>query len=186
MGSPMPLVLFLAGVASVPAVGVESGPPFEHAANRLAAVLAMRYCLLIVKDGEVVHENYFHNDTHTMYELDSLGKTAVAQVRHSSAPPVTHARLSSQLRSPFALSRRSSAWLSRAASLILTAPFWNTASHLQLIGIALVSIGIRKSLRGIYSRRRVALENLSQALGLHMIRMNTSNISRRCSRGPRR
>jgi CubicO group peptidase (beta-lactamase class C family) len=84
----MPLVLFLAGVASVPAVGVESGPPFEHAANRLAAVLAMRYCLLIVKDGEVVHENYFHNDTHTMYELDSLGKTAVAQVRHSSAPPV--------------------------------------------------------------------------------------------------
>ena len=86
----LPLVLFLARVASVPAVGVESGPPFEHAANRLAAVLAMRYCLLIVKDGAVVHENYFHNGTHTMYEFDSLGKTAIAQVRHSSSGASLH------------------------------------------------------------------------------------------------
>ena len=37
-----------------------------------------RYCLLVVKDGEIVHESYFANTSETVYESDSLGKTATA------------------------------------------------------------------------------------------------------------
>ena len=39
-----------------------------------------RYCLLVVKDGVIVHETYYANTSESVYESDSLAKTTTAAV----------------------------------------------------------------------------------------------------------
>lgn len=41
---------------------------------------ANRFCLLVVKDGVIMHEAVYANTTATVYESDSLGKTITASV----------------------------------------------------------------------------------------------------------
>ena len=47
------------------------------AAKLTAKVAPERYCLLVVKDGVIIEEQYFGNTSESLYETDSLGKTAV-------------------------------------------------------------------------------------------------------------
>ena len=35
-------------------------------------------CLLVAKDGVIIHETYFSNTSESLYETDSLGKTSTA------------------------------------------------------------------------------------------------------------
>ena len=50
----------------------------ERAAAAVAAYAGERYCLLVAKDGVIVHESYFSNTSSSVYESDSLGKTITA------------------------------------------------------------------------------------------------------------
>ena len=50
------------------------------AAAKGIGALAERYCFLVVKGGEMVHESYFANASDTTYETDSLAKTMVSQL----------------------------------------------------------------------------------------------------------
>lgn len=64
-----------------------TGVPEEHglstaelaaAAAAVQARAAERYCLVVVKDGVIVHESYFANTSESIYESDSLAKTFTA------------------------------------------------------------------------------------------------------------
>ena len=51
----------------------------KAAAELTAKVAPERYCLLVVKDGVLIHESYFGGNTSdSLYETDSLGKTVTA------------------------------------------------------------------------------------------------------------
>ena len=50
------------------------------AAATVAKLVPQRYCLLVVKDGVIVHESTYANTSSTTYESDSLAKTATALV----------------------------------------------------------------------------------------------------------
>lgn len=49
-------------------------------ADEIAQLAAHRYCLVVVKDGTIIHESYYHNTSSSIYESDSLGKTITAAV----------------------------------------------------------------------------------------------------------
>ena len=51
------------------------GKALEAAAMEMADVAVYRYCTLVVKDGVILYEKYHHNNSETMYESDSMGKT---------------------------------------------------------------------------------------------------------------
>ena len=48
--------------------------------HRYGRDFALVDCFLVVKDGELVHEQYYANHSSTTYETDSLAKTMVAQL----------------------------------------------------------------------------------------------------------
>lgn len=48
------------------------------AAEQIRVTANERYCLTVTKDGVIVHESYFSNTSSSLYETDSLGKTATA------------------------------------------------------------------------------------------------------------
>ena len=50
----------------------------KAAAELTAKVAPERYCLLVIKDGYLIHESYFGNTSDSLYETDSLGKTVTA------------------------------------------------------------------------------------------------------------
>ena len=50
------------------------------AAHDVARLLPQRYCLVVVQNGEIIHESIFANSSDTRYESDSLAKTATALV----------------------------------------------------------------------------------------------------------
>eukprot|EP00039_Didymoeca_costata_P018836 m.335179 g.335179 ORF g.335179 m.335179 type:complete len:657 (+) comp17530_c0_seq1:36-2006(+) len=50
----------------------------KAAADESADAALYRYCTVIVKNGYIVHEQYHHNNSETLYESDSMGKTATA------------------------------------------------------------------------------------------------------------
>jgi CubicO group peptidase (beta-lactamase class C family) len=50
----------------------------EKAASRLHELVPQRYCLVVAKDGKLVHESYFANTSETLYETDSAGKVMTA------------------------------------------------------------------------------------------------------------
>lgn len=52
----------------------------KKASAEVARLAPERYCLLIVKDGVIVHETYYRNTSETTYEADSLAKTITAAV----------------------------------------------------------------------------------------------------------
>ena len=67
----------------------QRGPPEEHglsaaalsaAAQRIADTAPTRDCLLVVKNGILVHESYATGTESTQYETDSLGKVFTAAV----------------------------------------------------------------------------------------------------------
>eukprot|EP00040_Diaphanoeca_grandis_P039718 m.259895 g.259895 ORF g.259895 m.259895 type:complete len:615 (+) comp38863_c0_seq1:70-1914(+) len=55
-----------------------SSAALEAAAKQIGVTANERYCLTVVKDGVIVHETYFSNTSASIYETDSLGKTATA------------------------------------------------------------------------------------------------------------
>jgi CubicO group peptidase (beta-lactamase class C family) len=81
-------------LASLAGLGPGAGPWFSEpaaahalnetllaaAADAIRALVPERYCLLIVKDGVIVHESTYANRSDTQYESDSLAKTATALV----------------------------------------------------------------------------------------------------------
>ena len=56
------------------------GTLLAAAADTAARLVPERFCLLVVKDGVIVHESTFVNRSDTQYESDSLAKTATALV----------------------------------------------------------------------------------------------------------
>lgn len=50
----------------------------KAAAELTAKIAPERYCLLVIKDGYLIHESYFGNTSESLYETDSLGKTVTA------------------------------------------------------------------------------------------------------------
>ena len=48
--------------------------PFTTAAQKVEQI-KIRYCLLIIKNGTLISETYYHNNTDTTYETDSAAKT---------------------------------------------------------------------------------------------------------------
>ena len=50
----------------------------EQAAQEIGERANERYCLVVAKDGVIVHETYYANTSATTYESDSLGKTVTA------------------------------------------------------------------------------------------------------------
>ena len=87
-------VPFMAAAAAAAAPGLGPGrkewqidTPENHgldsaklsaAANLTAKVAPERYCLVVIKDGYLIHESYFGNSSEALYETDSLGKTTTA------------------------------------------------------------------------------------------------------------
>ena len=87
-------VPFMAAAATAAAPGLGPGrkewqidTPENHgldsatlsaAANLTAKVAPERYCLVVIKDGYLIHESYFGNSSEALYETDSLGKTTTA------------------------------------------------------------------------------------------------------------
>jgi len=55
-----------------------SSKKLEAAATLLQESAPFRYCLVVVKDGKMVHESYFVNSSKTRYRTQSLGKTMIA------------------------------------------------------------------------------------------------------------
>ena len=56
-----------------------NGSALEEAATELHSAAAIRNCTLIVKDGYIIYEKYDPwSDAESIYESDSMGKTAVA------------------------------------------------------------------------------------------------------------
>jgi CubicO group peptidase (beta-lactamase class C family) len=62
-------------------------PPEQHglstallakAAETIRTRAQERYCLLVIKDGVIVHETYYANTSSSVYESDSLAKTTTA------------------------------------------------------------------------------------------------------------
>ena len=84
------LVIVLATSSLGPGSGEWAVEPASHhglnasllaeAAATAARLVPERYCLLVVKDGVIVHETTFANTSNTTYESDSLAKTATALV----------------------------------------------------------------------------------------------------------
>ena len=86
--------LLLLDTAALHSLGPGAGPwrvepPEAHglngtllaaAAETAARLVPERFCLLVVKDGVIVHESTFVNRSDTQYESDSLAKTATALV----------------------------------------------------------------------------------------------------------
>lgn len=85
-------LVVMAGEAT--AVGPGAGPwivgnPADHGLNSTLLEMAsravadrvpVRYCLVVTKDGRIMHEQYYANTSTTAYETDSLAKTATALV----------------------------------------------------------------------------------------------------------
>jgi CubicO group peptidase (beta-lactamase class C family) len=84
-------LLLLAGVAAYAGPGPgawEVGAPAEHgldaaalaaAAERVAEAVPYRHCMVVVKDGRIMHERYAAGNTsESRFETDSVGKTMVA------------------------------------------------------------------------------------------------------------
>ena len=44
-----------------------SSAKLQQAAERIQDALPFRWCFVVVKDGVLVHESYFHNNSETLY-----------------------------------------------------------------------------------------------------------------------
>ena len=55
-----------------------SSAALAEAAAEVEQTTPYRYCLLVAKDGVIVHESYFHNTSDSVYETDSLGKSVTS------------------------------------------------------------------------------------------------------------
>ena len=65
--------------ATPESVGLDSAK-LAAAATAMQQAAPVRYCFVVAKRGVIVHESYYYNDSATVYEADSLSKTAVAEV----------------------------------------------------------------------------------------------------------
>ena len=50
----------------------------QRAAELIRTRAAQRYCLVVVKDGAIIHESYYANTSESVYETDSMAKTFTA------------------------------------------------------------------------------------------------------------
>eukprot|EP00039_Didymoeca_costata_P003159 m.65612 g.65612 ORF g.65612 m.65612 type:complete len:641 (-) comp11747_c0_seq2:99-2021(-) len=69
-----------AWVLEDPSVVSLSKEKLEASVESLVARGAFRYCTLIAKNGRLIFEKYHYNNSLSLYESDSMGKTAIAAV----------------------------------------------------------------------------------------------------------
>ena len=50
----------------------------QRAAELIRTRAAQRYCLVVVKEGAIIHESYYANTSESVYETDSMAKTFTA------------------------------------------------------------------------------------------------------------